>query len=124
MHKYFLNLTLQVAKASDSKIAQVGAILVKDEEVIGIGYNKCILGGLCEEDGKTKSSVVHAEVSAMAGKVTSDCTLYVSHCPCTKCAVFIATSGIKEVVFIDNFKNNEGMDLLIKKNIKITKYGS
>lgn len=124
MHRYFLNLALQVAKASNSNIIQVGALLVREEEVVGIGYNKDVLGGLCENEYGTKPSVVHAEIAAMAGKLTSDCILYVTHCPCVKCAVFIATSGIQEVVFVEDFKNNEGMELLIKKQIKITKYGS
>ncbi|MBO5204281.1 MAG: tRNA adenosine(34) deaminase TadA [Clostridia bacterium] len=75
----------------------VGAIVVKNGEIIGRGYN------LRE---KNKSAVSHAEIIAieeackrLGGWRLSDCTLYVTLEPCPMCAGAIVNSRIKRVVF-------------------------
>ena len=88
---------------------KVGALLVKDKMIISDGYNGTPQGfeNVCEdEDGNTKSYVLHAEANAItkvaqSSNSSKDATLYVTTSPCIECAKLIIQSGIKRVVFGD-----------------------
>jgi len=106
---------------------KVGAILVKDKMIISDGYNGTPSGfeNICEdEEGKTKPYVLHAEANAITkvAKSTNNsagATMYVTTSPCIECAKLIIQSGIKRVVYTDDYRSNDGIELLQKAGIEV-----
>ena len=127
IHNFFLGLAKEVSKASYCKRAQVGAIIVKDGNIISFGYNGTPQGfdNNCEEcNNTTKNDVLHAESNAIT-KCAKSCyssegaILYCTMSPCFDCSKLIIQSGIKQVYFIEAYRNLDGIDLLKKANIYV-----
>jgi dCMP deaminase len=123
---FFLDIAKQIAKASYCKRRQVGAVIVKDDNIISFGYNGTISGfpNECECDNVTKKDVLHAESNAIAkcckSSYSSDgATMYITLSPCFECAKIIIQSGIKKVVYFQNYTDISGVDLLIKSKIDV-----
>ena len=114
------------AKNSYCKRRQVGALLVKDRMIISDGYNGTPSGfeNICEdENGVTKPYVLHAEANAItkvakSGNNSKGATLYVTASPCLECAKLIIQSGISRVVYRDEYRLTDGVDLLRKAGIE------
>lgn len=125
----YMAMALAVSTLSHCKRSQVGAILEKDGNVISMGYNGTPSGmdNCCEdEDNKTKSSVLHAEMNAIikaakTGNSVQDSTLYVTLSPCIECSKYILQSGIKRVVYLQEYRDMSGVELL-NKFIKVEKH--
>ena len=108
---------------------KVGALLVKDKMIISDGYNGTPSGfeNVCEdESGKTKPYVLHAEANAITKVAKSNnssegATLYVTSSPCLECAKLIIQAGITRVVYNDDYRIAEGIDLLKRAKIEIIK---
>ena len=111
---------IEVAKlhASLSKATRlkVGACIVTTSRVIIPGVNGLpkALGNTCEHDGATKPSVVHAELNCILkaqreGISIEGATLYVTHSPCEHCASLIIMTGIKRVVYVDEYRSSQGL---------------
>lgn len=106
---------------------KVGALIVKDRMIISDGYNGTPAGfeNICEdENNKTKPYVLHAEANAITKVAKSNnssdgATLYVTSSPCLECSKLIIQAGIKRVVFSDNYRLQDGLDLLTKAGIEI-----
>lgn len=117
------------AQLSTAKRLQVGAIVVKDNRVISIGYNGMPSGwtNVCEdEDFKTKPEVLHAETNAIAkvakSTVSSDgATMFVTHAPCIDCAKLVYQSGINSVYYRNSYRSDEGITFLEKAGVKVEK---
>ena len=116
------------AKNSYCKRRQVGALLVKDNMIISDGYNGTPSGfeNVCEENGVTKPYVLHAEANAISkiaksGNSSMGATLYVTASPCIECAKLIIQSGIKRVVYKDEYRLTDGIDLLTRAGIEVVK---
>lgn len=117
------------AKNSYCKRRQVGALLVKDRMIISDGYNGTPSGfeNICEdESGATKPYVLHAEANAItkvakSGNSSEGATLYVTASPCMECSKLIIQSGIKRVVYRDEYRLTDGVDLLRKAGIIVEK---
>lgn len=117
------------ARNSYCKRRQVGAILVKDRMIISDGYNGTPSGfeNVCEdENGVTKPYVLHAEANAItkvakSGNNSLGATLYVTASPCIECSKLIIQAGIKRVVYKDEYRLTDGVDLLKKAGIKVEK---
>ena len=118
------------AENSYCKRRQVGALIVKDKMIISDGYNGTPSGfeNLCEdpETNLTYQYVLHAEANAITkvarSQSSSDgATLYVTASPCIECAKLIIQAGIKRVAFADDYRSNDGVDLLKKAGIEISK---
>ena len=119
------------AELSHAQRLQVGCIIVKDDRIISIGYNGMPAGwsNICEdvsEDGslKTKSEVLHAETNAIAKLAKSNesgegASLFVTHSPCIECAKLIYQSGITNVYYGTNYRDNQGLEFLKHSNINI-----
>lgn len=111
------------------KRRQVGAILVKDRMIISDGYNGTPSGfeNQCEdENGVTKPYVLHAEANAItkvakSGNSSKGATLYVTAAPCIECAKLIIQAGIARVVYKDEYRLTDGIDLLKRAGIEIEK---
>ena len=116
----YLKMALEWAKLSYCKRKQVGALIVKDRTIISDGYNGTPSGfeNCCEdENNKTKWYVLHAEANAILkiSRSTQSCegaTLYLTLSPCKECSKLIFQSGIKRVVYIQDYPDNEGLVFL------------
>ena len=116
------------AQNSYCKRRKVGALLVKDRMIISDGYNGTPSGfeNICEEDGVTKPYVLHAEANAItkvakSGNSSEGATLYVTASPCMECSKLIIQSGIKRVVYRDEYRITDGIDLLRRAGIQVEK---
>lgn len=105
---------------------QVGALIVKDKMIISDGYNGTPSGfeNICEDEtGKTKPYVLHAEANAITkvAKSANNCdgsTLYITAAPCLECSKLIIQAGIRRVVYHEDYRSEEGLDLLRKVGIE------
>lgn len=121
----YLRMAAVWAQNSYCKRRQVGALLVKDRMIISDGYNGTPSGfeNVCEdENGVTKPYVLHAEANAItkvaqSGNSSSGATLYVTASPCVECAKLIIQAGITRVVYRDEYRLTDGVDLLRKAGI-------
>ena len=124
-HVTYLKIAELIGEHSKAERKKVGAILVKAGRIISTGYNGTPSGfdNNCEENGKTKPEVLHAESNAIAKCARSTessegSVLYVTLSPCLECAKLIIQCGIKEVYFSELYRNTDGLDLLKKAKIK------
>lgn len=117
------------AQNSYCRRRQVGALLVKDRMIISDGYNGTPSGfeNDCEDvNGITKAYVLHAEANAISkvaqsGNSSRGATLYVTASPCIECAKLIIQAGIKRVVYRDEYRLTDGIDLLKRAGIEVEK---
>jgi len=138
MKQKFINAYMKTAEVfaelSTARRLHVGAIIVKDNRIISIGYNGMPSGwdNNCEDiivDGissqlKTKPEVLHAESNAIAKLAKSTesgdgATMFITHAPCLDCAKLIYQSGIKSVYYRNTYRNTDGVDFLNKCNIEV-----
>ena len=125
----YLKMALDWAKLSYCQRQQVGALSVKDRTIISDGYNGTPSGfeNCCEdENNKTKWYVLHAEANAILkiSRSTQSCegaTLYLTLSPCKECSKLIFQSGIKRVVYIQDYSDNEGLAFLKDAGVEILK---
>ena len=126
------------AELSSARRLHVGAIVVKDDRIISIGYNGMPSGwdNNCEdvvevhEDGgvvtKTKPEVIHAEANAIAklakGNESGDLSdMFLTHAPCIDCAKQIYATGIKIVYYQNSYNNDDGIKFLEKCGVSVRK---
>jgi dCMP deaminase len=125
--KRYLEMSLIWAKNSYCRRRQVGALIVKGKMIISDGYNGTPSGfeNVCEdENNKTKPYVLHAEANAITKVAKSNnssegSTLYVTSSPCMECSKLIIQSGIRRVVYCNEYHNTEGLDLLKRAGIEL-----
>jgi len=121
----YLKMAMEWAKLSYCKRKQVGALIVKDRMIISDGYNGTPSGfeNICEDgDGTTKWYVLHAEANAIlkvakSSQSSEGSTLYVTHSPCKDCTKLILQSGIKRVVYANEYRDLEGVNFLKSADI-------
>ena len=127
----YLEMAEVWAKNSYCKRRQVGALLVKDKMIISDGYNGTPSGfeNICEdENGVTKPYVLHAEANAISkvaksGNSSDGATLYVTASPCIECSKLIIQAGIRRVVYRDEYRLTDGIDLLKAAGVEVEKIG-
>ena len=113
-NEYFKKICLVTKERSSCHRLQVGCLLVKDNRIISQGYNgffpccphKSIVRNNHEQ------STVHAEQNAICdcakrGVNCNDSIAYITHYPCIICCKLLLASGIKEIKYIDDYKNDE-----------------
>ena len=106
---------------------QVGALVVKNNMIISDGYNGTPSGfeNVCEDDnGITKPYVLHAEANAITKLARSSnnsegATIYITASPCIECAKLIIQAGIKRVVYGEQYRLTDGIDLLKRAGIEV-----
>ena len=139
----FANAHMKTAEVysqlSSARRLQVGCVVVKDNTIIGIGYNGMPSGwnNNCEDEItieedekfikglKTKPEVLHAETNALAKIARSTnssdgASMFITHAPCLDCAKLVYQSGIKSVYYRNSYKNTDGIDFLNKCNVEVT----
>ena len=118
------------AELSHARRLHVGAIIVKDDRIISIGYNGMPAGwdNNCEYtvDGelKTRPEVLHAETNAIAKLARSsesglNADLFVTHSPCLDCAKIIYQSGIRRVYYGTSYRDNSGINFLKSSGVEV-----
>lgn len=126
----YLEMAAVWAKNSYCQRRKVGALIVKDRMIISDGYNGTPVGfeNCCEdENGFTKAYVLHAEANAItkvakSGNNSSGATLYVTDAPCLECSKLIIQAGITRVVYKQEYRIEDGIDLLKRAGIEVVKY--
>ncbi len=106
---------------------KVGALLVKDQMIISDGYNGTPSGfeNICEDENNvSKPYVLHAEANALTKVARSNnssngATLYVTASPCLECSKLIIQSGIKRVVYGEEYRLMDGVELLKRAGIEV-----
>jgi len=124
------------AELSHARRLHVGAIVVKDDRIISIGYNGMPAGwdNNCEYDDTnpqtkrtslvTKPEVLHAETNAIAKLAKSNesglgATMFITHAPCLDCAKLIYQSGISSVLYRNTYRDTSGITFLEKSGVTV-----
>lgn len=125
--KAYLRIAKEWGQLSYCERKKVGAIIVKDKMIISDGYNGTPSGfeNCCEdEDNNTHWFVLHAEANAIlkVARSTQSCegaTLYITLSPCKDCSKLIHQSGIKRVVYFNEYKDTSGIDFLKNAGVEV-----
>jgi dCMP deaminase len=133
----FMDTAERFAQLSSAKRLQVGAVVVKDNRIISIGYNGMPAGWTndCETvvqlsddtvELKTKDEVIHAEANAILklardGESGNGSVLFCTHAPCVHCAKLIHGAGISHVYYRESYRDTIGLDFLQKCQINLSK---
>ncbi len=137
----YMNVAERFAELSTARRLKVGAIIVKGNHIISIGYNgmpsgwdnNCedeighVLddsGNIIETRTKTKDEVIHAEANAISKLASSnesskDADIFITHAPCMNCAKLIYGSRIKQVYFKNIYRSEDGIKFLKACNIGV-----
>jgi dCMP deaminase len=137
LKRAYMDVAYRFAELSHARRLHVGAIVVKDDRIISIGYNGMPAGwdNDCEDkiwtqDGdyglKTKAEVLHAESNAIAKLAKSNdsglgADLFVTHAPCLDCAKLVYQSGIGRVYYSEDYRDDSGIAFLQKSKILVEK---
>lgn len=112
--EYFKEIVQVTSKRSACERLQVGCILVKNNRIIAQGYNGFLPG--CPHESKVRDgheqATIHAEQNAITdcakrGVVTEGAIAYITHYPCVNCMKILCAAGIKEIFYINDYKNDE-----------------
>lgn len=125
----FMDTAERFAQLSSAKRLNVGAVVVRDQRIVSIGYNGTPAGWTneCEgEDGKTKDEVIHAEANAIAklardGESGLGTDLFCTHAPCIQCAKIVYGAGVKKVYYRNTYRDQAGLDFLVKCGVEVEK---
>jgi len=131
----YIDFAQRVSKMSHAKRLQVGAVVVKDDRIISIGYNGMPSGwdNDCEielhqpigrVDLVTRPEVLHAETNAIAKLAKSTesgdgAKMFITHAPCLDCAKLIYQSGINSVYYRNAYRNDDGIEFLKKCKLDV-----
>jgi len=140
----FMDTAERFAQLSSAVRLKVGAVVVKDNRIISIGYNGMPSGwdNTCEQkvykidgfwvdehgcyDTKTKDEVIHAEANAIAklardGESGMNADVFCTHAPCIQCAKIMYGAGIKKVYYRNSYRDTKGLDFLEKCDVEVKK---
>jgi len=138
-HQYFLTITRNVAERSTCTRAKVGAVIVRDKNILATGYNgapagmpHCIDSGCLVYTSHTPTGeveencfrTIHAEINAIAqaaknGASIRDADIYITHTPCIHCVKVLINTGIKRIFYEREYKRATIEELLRGANITL-----
>jgi|TARA_B000000475_G_C15640954_1_gene301572 dCMP deaminase len=126
---YFKDIVKVTATRSPCERLKVGCLIVKDNRIISQGYNGFLPGcphtSIVRDDHE--QATIHAEQNALCdcakrGVSCNDATAYITHYPCLICTRLLLASGICEIKYIDDYKNDELVEYFVKqKNVYLHK---
>lgn len=125
-HQYFMTITRQVAERSTCKRAKVGAVIVRDRNIVATGYNGspaglphctevgCLIYSSRTPSGENEENcyrTIHAEINAIAqaaknGASIRDADIYITHTPCIHCFKVLLNTGIRGIYYEREYKLN------------------
>lgn len=127
---YFMSIALLASCRSPCKRLNVGSVIIKSNRIVSIGYNGFIAGtphNSIIRDGH-EQAIIHSEINALANSnrlgstSLEEAIIYITHYPCINCFKSIAATGIKEIVYMYDYNNdNLIQEIALKSNIKIRK---
>lgn len=136
----YMKVAETFAELSSARRLHVGAIVVKEDRIISIGYNGMPSGwdndcediireeqdGIVKYNTKSKPEVLHAETNAIAKLAKSTesgvgATMFITHSPCLDCAKLIYQSGINHVLYRNSYRSDDGINFLQKANVSVEK---
>ena len=135
----FMDTAERFAELSSAKRLKVGAVVVKDNRIISIGYNGMPAGWTneCEDEIrypdaegvtlKTKDEVIHAEANAIVklardGESGNGSVMFCTHAPCVQCAKLIYGAGISKMFYRDAYRDTNGLDFLTATGVEVIPY--
>jgi len=133
---YYMKIAEVTSTLSYAKRLQVGAVIVKDNQILATGYNGMPSGweNICEvpdDKGilKTKPEVLHAETNAIAKVAQSTessqgSTLFCTHAPCIECAKLIYQSGITTIYYKEQYRDDSGVNFLKLSGVNVHQYNN
>ncbi|HWP58851.1 MAG TPA: dCMP deaminase family protein [Candidatus Acidoferrales bacterium] len=139
--QYFMTITRQVAERSTCTRAKVGAVIVRDKNILATGYNGapagmphcidvgCLIYQSKTPDGEIEENcfrTIHAEINAIAqaaknGSSIKDGSIYITHTPCIHCLKVLVNTGIKEIFYERAYKLHTLDDLLRHTQVRLEK---
>lgn len=138
--EYFLQAACLVSKRSTCLRRHVGAVLVKDKQILATGYNGAPMGiSHCDKIGCLRQKMnipsgqrheicrgLHAEQNVLLqaarhGVSVKDSSLYITNAPCSICAKMIINAGIIEVIFLDDYSDDFALSYLKEAKVKLRK---
>jgi dCMP deaminase len=140
-HQYFLTITRQVAERSTCTRAKVGAVIVRDKNILATGYNGapagmphcidvgCLIYQSKTPDGEIEENcfrTIHAEINAIAqaaknGSSIKDGSIYITHTPCIHCLKVLVNTGIKQIFYERPYKLHTLNDILQHTQVSLEK---
>lgn len=145
INEYYMNIAVQVSLRSTCIRRKVGAVIVKDNEILGSGYNGSPKGlpNCCDDPTRcyrTQHNIPsgqklelcyaqHAEINAMFNALCSnrdlhDASIFVTTFPCSNCAKAIIQSGIKNIYYLDTYTNEFTLTMLEEANVRVIEMDS
>ncbi len=132
---YYMQIAEVTSKLSYAKRLQVGAVIVRENQILATGYNGMPSGweNNCEYEVSdnlvTRPEVLHAESNAIAKvsrstESSEGATLFCTHAPCMECAKLIYQSGINSVYYRNTYRDNAGLEFLEKSGLSVNNYTS
>jgi dCMP deaminase len=123
-HEYFMTITRQVAERSTCTRAKVGAVIVRDKNILATGYNGspaglphcldvgCLIYKSTTPSGDVEENcfrTIHAEMNAIAqaaknGASIRDADIYITHTPCIHCFKVLVNTGVKRIFYEKAYK--------------------
>lgn len=127
----YMDIAKRIAKESKCQRLNVGAVIVKDRNLIAFGFNGTPTGfpNTCEIDNVTVPEVIHAEANAIlkaarSTESTEGATLFCTHSCCVECAKMIIQSGISKFIYATQYRDDSGLRLLHRAGIEVEQFGT
>ncbi|SHH20542.1 dCMP deaminase [Desulfosporosinus lacus DSM 15449] len=139
---YFIQMAQVVAGRSTCLRRQVGAVMVKDKQILSTGYNGSPSGlQHCDEVGCLRQSLgvpsgerheicraVHAEQNALVqaakhGVAITGADLYTTHQPCVLCTKLLINAGIKRVIYTHSYPDQLAVEMAREAGLDLVKFG-
>lgn len=121
--EYFMSIALLASCRSPCNRLHVGSVIVKNNRIISMGYNGFIPGvehkSYIRDDHE--QATIHSEINSISdcakrGVTINDAKIYLTHFPCINCFKTIAACGIKEIIYLDNYNNDELIYILASES--------
>ena len=121
--EYFAKIVQVTEERSSCERLNVGCLLVKENRIISQGYNGHLPGAPHNSIVRNnhEQATVHAEQNAICdcakrGVSSLGCSVYITHYPCLICTRLLLASGIKEINYIHDYKNDELVQYFLDQN--------
>lgn len=124
--QYFMSIAILASVRSSCNRLNVGCVLVKNKRVISMGYNGFLPGAKHNSIIKNnhEQATVHAEQNAISdaanrGISIDNCVVYITHYPCINCFKILSASGIKKILYLEDYKNDETIKQIISDGVNV-----
>ena len=117
--EYFMSIALLASCRSPCQRLHVGSVIVSENRIISMGYNGFIPGAphISRVKDQHEQSIIHSEINAITdcakrGTSLKGSKIYITHYPCVNCFRSIAACGIKEIIYLNDYNNDDIVEQL------------